>query len=144
MTNLAAQVVKTLPEGDDSTYELRFDGYRALIIKDEQRVELRSRKNKDLTEMLADMDRPRAEFQGRAELRDGLVESIGKSISRSQTFARYDIDRIAHHRVLGQADRLIQATHHPCNSNGDGDHIEIGRVQRQTLLDVPCGRRKVI
>ena len=32
-------------------YELKFDGYRALIIKDEQRVELRSRKNKDLTGM---------------------------------------------------------------------------------------------
>ena len=47
-TPMAAQVVKRLPEGDDWTYELKFDGYRALIIKDEQRVELRSRKNKDL------------------------------------------------------------------------------------------------
>ena len=49
VTPMAAQVVKRLPEGDDWTYELKFDGYRALIIKDEQRVELRSRKNKDLT-----------------------------------------------------------------------------------------------
>ena len=48
---MAAQVVKRLPEGDDWTYELKFDGYRALIIKDKQRVELRSRKNKDLTGM---------------------------------------------------------------------------------------------
>jgi ATP-dependent DNA ligase len=40
-----------LPEGDDWTYELKFDGYRALIIKDEQQVELRSRKNKDLAGM---------------------------------------------------------------------------------------------
>ena len=48
---MAAQVVKRLPEGDDWIYELKFDGYRALIIKDEQRVELRSRKNKDLTGM---------------------------------------------------------------------------------------------
>ena len=39
------------PEGDDWIYELKFDGYRALIIKDKQRVELRSRKNKDLTGM---------------------------------------------------------------------------------------------
>jgi hypothetical protein len=45
---MAARVVKRLPEGDDWTYELKFDGYRALIIKDGQRVELRSRKNKDL------------------------------------------------------------------------------------------------
>jgi DNA ligase D-like protein (predicted ligase) len=48
---MAAQVVKTLPEGDDWIYELKFDGYRALIIKDEQQVELRSRKDKDLTGM---------------------------------------------------------------------------------------------
>ena len=48
---MAAQVVKRLPEGDDWTYELKFDGYRALIIKVGQRVELRSRKNKDLAGM---------------------------------------------------------------------------------------------
>ena len=51
ITPMAAQVVKELPEGDDWIYELKFDGYRALIIKDKQRVELRSRKNKDLTGM---------------------------------------------------------------------------------------------
>ena len=50
-TPMAAQVVKRLPEGDDWIYELKFDGYRALIIEDEQRVELRSRNNKDLTGM---------------------------------------------------------------------------------------------
>ena len=48
---MAAQVVKRLPEGDDWIYELKFDGYRALIIKDKQHVELRSRKNKDLAGM---------------------------------------------------------------------------------------------
>jgi bifunctional non-homologous end joining protein LigD len=51
ITPMAAQVVKRLPEGDDWIYELKFDGYRALIIKDKERVELRSRKNKDLTGM---------------------------------------------------------------------------------------------
>ena len=51
VTPMAAQVVKKLPEGDEWIYELKFDGYRALIIKDEQQVELRSRKNKDLTGM---------------------------------------------------------------------------------------------
>jgi bifunctional non-homologous end joining protein LigD len=42
ITPMAAQVVKRLPEGDDWIYELKFDGCRALIIKDKQRVELRS------------------------------------------------------------------------------------------------------
>ena len=43
--------MKRLPEGDDWIYELKFDGYRALIIKNQQQVELRSRKNKDLAGM---------------------------------------------------------------------------------------------
>ena len=37
VTPMAAQVVKRLPEGDDWIYELKFDGYRALIVKDEPR-----------------------------------------------------------------------------------------------------------
>ena len=53
VTPMAAQVVKRLPEGDDWIYELKFDGYPALVFKDGQRVEVRSRKNKDLTGMLA-------------------------------------------------------------------------------------------
>jgi ATP-dependent DNA ligase len=43
---MAAQVVKRLPEGGEWIYELKFDGYRALILKDRERVEIRSRKNK--------------------------------------------------------------------------------------------------
>ena len=33
LTPMADQVVKRLPEGDDWTYELKVDGYRALIIR---------------------------------------------------------------------------------------------------------------
>ena len=50
-TPMAAKVVERLPEGDDWVYELKFDGYWALITKDGQRVELRARKNKDLAGM---------------------------------------------------------------------------------------------
>lgn len=46
---MAAQVVDRLPEGDDWLYEVKFDGYRALLIKNVQRVQIRSRNNKDLT-----------------------------------------------------------------------------------------------
>jgi bifunctional non-homologous end joining protein LigD len=51
VTPMAARLVTNLPEGDDWIYEIKFDGYRALIIKTDRRVELRSRKNKDLTGM---------------------------------------------------------------------------------------------
>ena len=45
---LAAVAVKALPEGDDWLYEVKLDGYRALIIKDGDGVKVRSRKDKDL------------------------------------------------------------------------------------------------
>jgi len=41
--------VQTLPEGDDWLYEVKLDGYRALILKAGERVQLRSRNDKDLT-----------------------------------------------------------------------------------------------
>jgi bifunctional non-homologous end joining protein LigD len=46
---MAAHVVDKLPEGDGWIYEVKFDGYRALLIKDGDRVQIRSRNDKDLT-----------------------------------------------------------------------------------------------
>jgi ATP-dependent DNA ligase len=51
VTPMAAQVVKQLPEGPEWLYELKLDGYRALVLKNQQRFALRSRKNKDLAGM---------------------------------------------------------------------------------------------
>ena len=46
---MAAAIVDRLPEGDDWTYEVKFDGYRALLMKDDGRLQIRSRNDKDLT-----------------------------------------------------------------------------------------------
>ena len=46
---MAALAVKKLPEGDEWLYELKWDGYRALLIKDSEDVQIRSRNDKDLT-----------------------------------------------------------------------------------------------
>jgi bifunctional non-homologous end joining protein LigD len=46
---MAARVVDKLPEGDDWLYEVKFDGYRALLLKAGERVQIRSRNAKDLT-----------------------------------------------------------------------------------------------
>jgi hypothetical protein len=51
VTPMAAQVVKALPEGDEWLYEVKWDGYRALLIKDGRQVQVRSRNDKDLTRM---------------------------------------------------------------------------------------------
>src|SRR5205807_2179657 len=48
---MAAMTVKKLPEGDEWLYELKWDGYRALLIKDGDDVQIRSRNDKDLTAM---------------------------------------------------------------------------------------------
>ena len=49
VTPMAAKVVSSLPEGEHWIYELKFDGYRALLLKDDDRVEIRSRNDRDLT-----------------------------------------------------------------------------------------------
>jgi bifunctional non-homologous end joining protein LigD len=48
---MSAQVVTKLPEGEEWLYEIKFDGYRGLLIKNGERIEIRSRKDKDLTSM---------------------------------------------------------------------------------------------
>jgi ATP-dependent DNA ligase len=46
---MAARVVDKLPEGHDWMYEVKFDGYRALLLKEGDNVRIRSRNDKDLT-----------------------------------------------------------------------------------------------
>jgi DNA ligase D-like protein (predicted ligase) len=46
---MAARVVDRLPEGPEWMYEVKFDGYRALILKNGPRVQIRSRNDKDMT-----------------------------------------------------------------------------------------------
>lgn len=46
---MAARLVTELPEGDAWSYEVKFDGYRALLRKDGERVQLISRNQHDLT-----------------------------------------------------------------------------------------------
>ena len=46
---MTARVVDALPEGEDWSTEVKLDGYRALVIKDGERIQIRSRTDKDLT-----------------------------------------------------------------------------------------------
>lgn len=48
---MAARAVAQLPEGPEWLYELKLDGYRALLVKNRADVEIRSRNNKELTGM---------------------------------------------------------------------------------------------
>lgn len=46
---MAARVVDKLPDGNESIYDVKFDGYRALVMKNGDEVRIRSRNDKDLT-----------------------------------------------------------------------------------------------
>lgn len=46
---MQARNITELPEGEKLLYEVKWDGYRAIAIKNGERVEIRSRNNKDLT-----------------------------------------------------------------------------------------------
>jgi bifunctional non-homologous end joining protein LigD len=49
VTPMAAVLVDKLPAGDEWLYEAKFDGYRAMVIKDGAAVTILSRKGNDLT-----------------------------------------------------------------------------------------------
>ena len=102
VTPMAAQVVKKLPEGDDWIYELKFDGYRALVIKDEQRVELRSRKNKDLTGMYPGIPAAGQRLKADQAVVDGEIVALdAKSATRGNC-------RIPPERLLRVESRSLQ------------------------------------
>ena len=46
---MPATVVRELPEGDEWLYEVKWDGYLALLLKQDRHVQIRSRRNKDLS-----------------------------------------------------------------------------------------------
>jgi bifunctional non-homologous end joining protein LigD len=73
---MAAEIVDRLPEGDDWMYEVKFDGYRAELIKNGERVQLRSRNNKDLTAVYPAIREAGLRLQARSAVVDGEVVAI--------------------------------------------------------------------
>jgi bifunctional non-homologous end joining protein LigD len=73
---MAAEVVVRLPEGDDWMYEVKFDGYRAEIIKNGDSVQLRSRNNKDLTPVYPAVRDAGLGLRARSAVVDGEVVAI--------------------------------------------------------------------
>jgi DNA ligase D-like protein (predicted ligase) len=65
-----------MPEGDDWLYEVKFDGYRALLIKDGARIELRSRKNNDLTAAYPAIREAALRLAARSAVLDGEIVAL--------------------------------------------------------------------
>jgi bifunctional non-homologous end joining protein LigD len=73
---MAAQPVTGLPEGDEWSYELKLDGYRALLIKDGEKIELRSRNNKNLTRMYPALARAAQHLKPAQLVLDGEIVAL--------------------------------------------------------------------
>jgi DNA ligase D-like protein (predicted ligase) len=74
---MAAHSVTELPEGDEWLYELKLDGYRGLLIKDGDRVQIRSRNDKDLTRMYPRVAAAALHLKAEQVVIDGEIVALG-------------------------------------------------------------------
>lgn len=77
VTPMAAQSVTQLPQGDDWLYEIKLDGYRALILKDGKRIQIRSGNDKDLTRMYPRLAAAALQFKADTVVIDGEIVALG-------------------------------------------------------------------
>ena len=73
---MAAQVVDSLPGGDQWIYEVKFDGYRALLMKIGARVQIRSRNDKDLTQVYPGVRAAGARLAADSAIVDGEIVAV--------------------------------------------------------------------
>lgn len=73
---MVATTVQELPEGDDWLYELKLDGYRALVMKGGDRVQIRSRNNKDLTAAYPTIATAATRLRGDSVVLDGEFVAV--------------------------------------------------------------------
>jgi DNA ligase D-like protein (predicted ligase) len=71
---MTATVVPALPEGPDWMYEVKLDGYRALLIKHEGRVRVQSRRDKPLA--YPEVEAAAAQLKGGSVVLDGEIVAL--------------------------------------------------------------------
>ena len=78
ITPMAAVAVEALPEGPEWSYELKLDGYRALIIKDGDSIRIRSRNDKDLLAMYPSLATIARRLKVAQAVIDGEIVAVDK------------------------------------------------------------------
>jgi bifunctional non-homologous end joining protein LigD len=73
---MAARLVPRLPEGDDWLYEVKFDGYRALLIKNGHQLRIRSRNDRDLTATYAGVAAAARTLHAETAVVDGEIVAV--------------------------------------------------------------------
>ena len=79
VTPMAAVAVTELPEGDNWLYELKLDGYRALLIKHGENVTVQSRNQKDLTPMYPTVAAAGRQLKANQAIVDGEIVAVDDS-----------------------------------------------------------------
>jgi bifunctional non-homologous end joining protein LigD len=79
VTPMAATAVKQLPEGEEWLYEVKFDGYRSLIIKTGSSVQLQSRNHKNLTPMYPGIAAAAQTLHAHQAVVDGEIVALDES-----------------------------------------------------------------
>jgi bifunctional non-homologous end joining protein LigD len=73
---MKALLVDALPQGPEWIYEVKFDGYRALAIKDGQKLSLLSRNGRDLSGRFPDISPELKKLPARQAVLDGEIVAI--------------------------------------------------------------------
>ena len=73
---MMAKLVDKLPEGEQWIYEVKWDGYRALLLKNAGHVQLRSRNDKDLTAAYPTIHAAALKLHAKTALVDGEVVAL--------------------------------------------------------------------
>ena len=79
VTPMAAQLVDHLPDGPEWWFELKLDGYRALIIKDRAKAQVRSRNDKDLARMYPSVATAAGKVHAEQAIIDGEVIALDEN-----------------------------------------------------------------
>lgn len=106
---MVATSVPELPAGDDWLYEVKLDGYRALVLKRGESVQIRSRNNKDLTAVYPGVATAASRLRVEDAALDGeivAVDPTGKpSFQALQNRSSYP-----HHKIVFYAFDLLHVS----------------------------------
>ena len=73
---MTAKLVEALPEGEQWIYEVKFDGYRALLLKDGGHVQIRSRNDNNLTATYPTITAAASRLKADTALLDGEIVAL--------------------------------------------------------------------
>ena len=88
---MAAKVVDALPEGEQWIYEVKFDGYRALLLKDGGHVQIRSRNDNSLTATYPSIAAAAMNLKADSALLDGEIVAMTRKADPHSRHSNIDL-----------------------------------------------------